>query len=57
MIITYTKKGIPFDFKRIDKIEQIRVIKKAFTQGGLTYYKVNCFEYKAIPTEDVISEL
>lgn len=57
MIVTYNKKGIPFDFKRIDKTEQIRVIKKAFIQGGLTYYKVNSFEYKAIPTEDIISEL
>ena len=56
MKVIYTEKGQPFDYKRIDKVTEFFAIKKAFTQGGLTYYKITAFDYKAIPTEDIISE-
>ena len=57
MKVIYTEKGQPFDYKRIDKVTEFFAIKKAFTQGGLTYYKINAFDYKAIPTEDIMQEI
>ncbi len=54
MKITYREKGIPFDFKRIDKVKTSCVRGLAFKSGDLLYFKKNDFEYLVISTDDVL---
>ena len=54
MIITYIEKGVPFDFKRIDKIKSVRVCGFAFKHGDILYYKKNQFEYFTVAAGDII---
>ena len=51
--ITYIEKGMPIDFKRIDTEKQI-ICHSTFIQGGLTYAKINEFNYSVIATEDIL---
>lgn len=54
MKITYIERGKPFDYKRIDKIKTITVLEKAFTQGGLIYFRKNAFDYFVIDRDCII---
>lgn len=54
MTITYIEKGVPFDFKMIDKIKSVRVREFAFKHGDILYYKKNEFEYFTVAAEDVL---
>ena len=52
--IKYVEKGIARFFKRVDSVKYITAI-SAWTKGDLLYARLNKFEVKAIPWEDVIS--
>lgn len=53
MTITYIEKGIPFDFKRIDKKTTIHLL-KTWEVGGLLYGYRDRFNVVSIPKEDII---
>jgi hypothetical protein len=53
MTVTYIKKGIPHDFKRIDTVKTIH-LHKTWKQGGLLYGYKNQFEVVSIAMEDII---
>ena len=53
MTVTYIKKGIPHDFKRIDTVKTIH-LHKTWKQGGLFYGYKNQFEVVSIAMEDII---
>lgn len=54
--ITYNRKGIPHDFKRIDTIETFTA-NSYFKPNGvsLIYFKVDRFNYVTVAEEDIIS--
>lgn len=54
MKIKYIDKGIARDFKRVDRVITKTVKKQAFSQGELTYFQVNEFEYISIPKSDIL---
>lgn len=54
MKITYRKRTFIDRFKCIDKIIKINVIKRAFTQGDLIYFKKDAFNYLVLSKSDVI---
>ena len=53
MKITYLEKGVPFDFKRIDKIKTIN-LERTWKSGNLLYGYVDRYNVKAICIEDII---
>ena len=54
MKVTYTEKGIPFDYKRIDHVRTVN-ISRTFESGGLLYGYVDRFNVICIAKEDIIS--
>ena len=55
MKVTYTEKGIPFDFKRIDTIRTFHCIDYWQPENcELIYFRLNRFEVKTVPEKDVI---
>lgn len=54
MIITYRERTFFNKYKCIDTIKKIHVIKKAFTQGELVYFKKNNFDYFVIENNFII---
>ena len=58
MITVTYKERINLDkYRCIDNIKKQRVLGKAFTQGDLTYFKRDQFNYFVIETENIISIL
>lgn len=41
-------------YKRIDVIDSFYAL-SYFISGGLCYFRVNSFEYKTVPVDDIIS--
>lgn len=54
MIVTYLEKGVPFDFKRIDRVRKVSIT-RTFESGGLLYGYVDRFNAVCIAKEDIIS--
>lgn len=54
MKVTYLEKGIPFDFKRIDR-EKTVFLHRSWRSGGLLYGYVDRFNVVSICIEDIIS--
>ena len=54
MLITYIDRRFVDRYTCVDKIKTIRAI-STFTQGGLTYVKINRFNHIAIDTDMIIS--
>ena len=55
MIVTYKERVLLDRFSCIDNVKKINVIKKAFTSGGLTYFKKDQFNYFVIETDFIIN--
>ena len=53
MLVTYIEKGIPVDYKRIDKEVTISLL-KAWEVGGLLYGYRDRFNVVSISKEDII---
>lgn len=54
MKVTYIEKGVPFDYKRIDRIRTV-YLKSSWRVGGLLYGYIDKFNIVAIAIEDIIS--
>lgn len=56
MKVTYTEKGRPFDFKRIDHIRTFYAVSSFQPDNcGLIYFRIDRFNMKVVPAEDIIS--
>lgn len=56
MKVTYIEKGRPFDFKRIDRICTFCAVSSFRSDNcGLIYFRVDRFNMKVVPAEDIIS--
>ena len=53
MKITYIEKGVPFDFKRIDRVKTVNV-SRTWKSGGLLYGYKDRYNVVTIATEDIL---
>lgn len=53
MKVTYLEKGIPFNFKRIDR-EKTVFLRRSWRSGGLLYGYIDQFNIVSICIEDII---
>lgn len=54
LIVTYIDRQFIDRFTCIDTEKTIKAL-SMFVQGGLTYFKINCFNYKTIETNFIKS--
>lgn len=54
MIVTYIERQYLDKYRCIDTERTFRA-RSSFSQGGLTYFRVNQFEYKVVDTDKIIS--
>lgn len=54
MIVTYRDRHFLDRFRCIDTVRSFRAI-SSFVQGGLTYFRVDRYNYKVIETNFIIS--
>lgn len=55
LIVTYKDRIYLDKYRCIDKTKTQRVYSKVFTQGGLTYFKRDPFNYFVIDTDNIIN--
>lgn len=53
MIVTYTEKGKEFDFRRVDRVRVVRLL-RWWRSGGLLYGYIDRFNVVSIAVEDII---
>ena len=54
MIVVYRERAFFGRYSCIDNIKKVAVKEKSFTQGGLTYFKKDRFNYFVIDTDFII---
>ena len=56
MKVTYTEKGREFDYKRVDSVRTFYALSSFRPDNcGLIYFRVDRFNVKVVPAEDIIS--
>ena len=55
MTVIYKERIFLDRYRCIDTVKKINVIKKAFIQGGLTYFKIDNFNYFIIDSDLIIN--
>lgn len=55
LTVTYKDRIYLDKYRCIDRVKTQRVYSKAFTQGGLTYFKRDQFNYFVIETDNIIN--
>ena len=54
MKVTYIERGVPFDYKRIDRKRTVTLL-KSWKSGGLLYGYVDQFNIAVIEIDSIIS--
>lgn len=52
--VRYIRYGQPFDYKRIDTVEE-RFYISSWNSGGLTYFRADAFNIFCVETEAIIT--